>query len=301
MSHKVIAAVYQSRLERGVRPLAATLAFFANDDGCEIRPGVKRLMQALGRTERTVREGLQVLVETGVLVRDGYARHTRRFKFDLDRLATYSPSTPTRAARRATREPCAVPQGSKRETLRRGAGNPAPFRREPCAVAPETLRRSAAQVLGTSTDHVPDPQDHHDPQEHRTAPSARHTPTDNSRAKSREPAADGNRAVIEALAFQILKQHITEGVTLSDSDFVELVKQACAERHIDYGRHPDVPHNVVHLACERARHWEAWARAAGHLPRTKPTNPDGADGGSPDGGDHGVAVSKRQAPATRRS
>jgi hypothetical protein len=39
----------------------------------------------------------------------------------------------------------------------------------------------------------------------------------------------------------------------SDGDFIDAVKWACADRGIDYGRHPDVDADVVHRACASAR------------------------------------------------
>ena len=93
MSLKIIKAVHDSKIEPRLRHLAQTLAIFANDDGCEIWPGVTTLMKALGVEERAVRADLQALLNTGVLERDGYQRHTRRFKFNLGEPGQLSATT----------------------------------------------------------------------------------------------------------------------------------------------------------------------------------------------------------------
>ena len=178
MSLKVILAVHASRIERRLRPLAQTLAVFANEDGGEIWPGVRTLMQALGLEERAVRAALQALVDIGVLERNGFKRHTRRFRFNLARLASYEPTADrsgaarrdaarrreatrqtTKPARRPTRfakrrrpfeKPCTTVQGSGAEsvteTLHAGAANPAPACPQPCTVVPLTLHRGAPDL-----------------------------------------------------------------------------------------------------------------------------------------------------------
>jgi len=59
------------------------------------------------------------------------------------------------------------------------------------------------------------------------------------------PADDGNFRVISRIAREILQQC----GPLDEGDLVEAVKAACAQRGIDYGRHPDVAEDVVHRAC----------------------------------------------------
>jgi hypothetical protein len=166
MSLNLIDAVYASRIEPRLRFLASVLAKYGNDDGQDIYPGPVQLMTATGQEENTIREGLQALVDSGVLVRDGFHGHTRRFRFDLDRLASYEPSVTTRAAWRANHKPSrngkpsrptlrhggglkdsqpyAMAEGSDAATLRHGGANPPPRRRQPYAMAAPTLRHGGA-------------------------------------------------------------------------------------------------------------------------------------------------------------
>lgn len=162
MSWQIIKAVHESRIEPRLRFLAATLAFHAHDDGTTIHPGISLLTQALGVSESGVREGLQALVNSQVLVRDGYHRHTRQFRFDLERLASYRPAAVSRAAWRATLkpnratlrhgvgldddQPYAMAKGSESITLRHGVANPTPRRSEPYAMAATTLRHGVAHI-----------------------------------------------------------------------------------------------------------------------------------------------------------
>ena len=103
-------AVHDSRIEPRLRHLAVELAIYADDDGREIYPGIQRLMRALGMAERGVRAALRLLITSGVLDRDGYQGHARRYRFNLEHLARYEP--PARQAK----QPCTPVQGSKRLT-----------------------------------------------------------------------------------------------------------------------------------------------------------------------------------------
>jgi hypothetical protein len=105
MSWTVVRAVYESRLETKLRFLAVTLAWHAHDDGREIRPGIERLARALGIHARAVKYGLRELRDRQLLVRDGRSGSVRRYRLDLERLATYTPaeasSTDPRVRRKA--------------------------------------------------------------------------------------------------------------------------------------------------------------------------------------------------------
>ena len=59
------------------------------------------------------------------------------------------------------------------------------------------------------------------------------------------PADDGNYRVIARVARDVLQQR----GELEEGDLIDLVKQACAAHHIDYGRDPEVAADVVHRAC----------------------------------------------------
>ena len=144
-------AVHASRLERRLRHLASTLAFYASDDGGDIYPGIATLMAATGRDKRTIREGLQALVNSQLLIREGLQGHTRRYRFDLDRLAAYTPAQPTRLAWRQAHKGCATAHPSSLPRVRHGAplqpdsepAKGAPFSPQGCAAAPLRVRRFA--------------------------------------------------------------------------------------------------------------------------------------------------------------
>jgi hypothetical protein len=169
MSLRVILAVHDSSIEPRLRHLAQTLAVFADENGQEIRPGVRTLMKATGHRESLVRHGLQALVATGVLERDGQYGHTRRFRFNLEALARYRPrqdaggraeSARRREAQRRQAsqlsqpepcttvqvQPCTVVQGSEPATLHTGAINPALGCSEPCTTVPLTLHWGATDL-----------------------------------------------------------------------------------------------------------------------------------------------------------
>jgi len=165
VSLKVIHAVHASRIEPRLRFLASTLALYATDDGQDIYPGIATLMTATGLAESTIREGLQALVNSQLLVRDGFHGHTRRFRFDLERLAAYVPADQTRTEWREARQPYATAEGSNAQpnsrtlrhggglegtnghgTLRDGVPNPTPWRTEPYATADLTLRHGVVHI-----------------------------------------------------------------------------------------------------------------------------------------------------------
>src|SRR5438045_1327519 len=110
----MIQSVYESKIERSYRFLAATLAFFADDAGENVYPRADRLAASLGVTESTVRHGLQALIKANVIAYDGFHGHTRRFRFNLGELRRYVPGTTTKRdpkARPSKPEPCYRQQG----------------------------------------------------------------------------------------------------------------------------------------------------------------------------------------------
>jgi hypothetical protein len=68
MSGRLAGKVWDSALPSRLKPLAATLADFAYDDGSNLHPSVARLAWRLGRSERPVQVGLAELRGMGVLV-----------------------------------------------------------------------------------------------------------------------------------------------------------------------------------------------------------------------------------------
>lgn len=104
--------------------------------------------------------------------------------------------------------------------------------------------------------HVP-PSPYHDPLKNvqnsgtaATLDSAAYVPAFPKPSQSKQPAEDGNYRVILKLAHAVMEE---TGIGDPNSpDLIEDLKRACAKNHIDYGRHPDVDHGVVHRALEAA-------------------------------------------------
>lgn len=115
MSLQAQRAVNASRLEPWLRHLAVALAFYepeGDKHGATIRPGIRTLAQALGRTERMVYYGIQALVARHILIRTGWHHRTRCYRLDRAQLASYQPSlTPEMGFRsQARRSEVATPE-----------------------------------------------------------------------------------------------------------------------------------------------------------------------------------------------
>jgi hypothetical protein len=139
VSRSVIETVYHSRLERAYVPLAALLAFYADDEGRRVFPGADTLADSLNVSDSTIRHNLRALLVRGIILRDGYHGHVRKFRFDLERLRAYRPMPASRAARNS---------GNAREnghaTLPSTATPRSPIPPDqPCRVQPETLPPAA--------------------------------------------------------------------------------------------------------------------------------------------------------------
>lgn len=106
-------------------------------------------------------------------------------------------------------------------------------------------KQSAKQVA--EANRSPDPT-HPIPEELSAAASPRSALTE-------APNANGNYRVIEKLAADLSRAgywELQEGVRFEitcESELVHAVKDLCAQKRIDYGRHPDVAQDVVHRAC----------------------------------------------------
>ncbi|MGH9561986.1 MAG: helix-turn-helix domain-containing protein [Terracidiphilus sp.] len=67
MSGLLAGKVWLSNLRPQLKPLAATLADIANDDGTSIYPSVAYIAWRLGSSERSVQRGLSDLISLGAL------------------------------------------------------------------------------------------------------------------------------------------------------------------------------------------------------------------------------------------
>jgi hypothetical protein len=150
-------AVYSSNLERPLRFLAVTLAWFADDDGRRVYPGVERLAEMLGCRERQVRSGLDRLRRLGVLCvesatvpgKDGVPRPaggwgcTARYRFNLDALDRLSPATTLQCSAGFRSRTTTKSEAPVRGTLQSAVPNPAIDGTKPCSPASETLQPTA--------------------------------------------------------------------------------------------------------------------------------------------------------------
>jgi hypothetical protein len=148
----MILAVHESRLPRRLRHLAQTLAVFANDAGGDIYPGMDTLAQALGTHHHSaIYAQLRDLQEIGVLHRDGYRRHTRRFKFDVERLSGYVPETEL-----SREKPSTLVEGSEARsgglTLHRRTLNPPAPHTQPSTSTHLTLHAGAPDLKDLQED-----------------------------------------------------------------------------------------------------------------------------------------------------
>lgn len=249
----MILAVHRSRVEPRLRHLAQTLAFFANDDGGEIWPGIDTLKRALGCEERTVRADLRSLLESGVLERHGHHGHTRRFRFSQERLTGYEPPLErTAAARRdaarrreanpvlnATRraaaqrrlgrpsegttpEPCTTVQGRAPGILHNGAPNPARPCCQPCTT-----------VLPTLHDCAPDLHDLQDLQELTGAHAPAHPDEETEDKKTRE-AGGAQFRVYAAIATEAINRSLRDDHSEDLGNIAEWFKVLCARQDVTY-------------------------------------------------------------------
>jgi hypothetical protein len=190
-------------------------------------------MKAMGLEESAVRANLAKLLATGVLVKDGYYRHTRRFRFDLERLSTYAPppgrthaarqeAARRREARNKAPQTYTTVQGSERlrtaRTLHGGAANPTRPWRQPYTVVESNLHRSG-----------PDLQDLQDQQDLTAADAAE--PIRDEGTEDNSPAF----RVYAATATAAIDCAKREGDG-SQGNVIEHFKRLCAEQRLPYDR-----------------------------------------------------------------
>jgi hypothetical protein len=254
--------IFESGLPAHLKHTAGVMAlFWAREDGSGIYPSREYLAHLTGKNPRQLTRDFSALIRFGVLVkvtpRSGGRGRTTVYRLDGDALPARPHWTPK------PRHGC--PPLSDRNIGTDAQVSPAKGGHQ----KQKTWTSEARNVdMDVHRSVLRDQQE--EVQVRTTAASPPRTWTEE---KAREPNGD-NQAVIDKLAFLTLKEHVfATGVKVEPnySDFVDLVKCRCAENHIDIGNHPDVAHNAVHQACDRALHWLAWARAAGRLPRHAPS------------------------------
>lgn len=83
MSGRLVSIVFHSDLAPALKPIAAALASFADDDGRRIRPSVARVAWMVGRSERTVQTALTKLRAGGILTVVFQATQHRATEYQL--------------------------------------------------------------------------------------------------------------------------------------------------------------------------------------------------------------------------
>lgn len=90
MSVKIMALVFDSRLERDKKFIALAYADHADHDGQNMYPAIATISRKTGYSERQVQRVLAQLICDGILYRTGYGpAMTYRYAFNLHKLAAY--------------------------------------------------------------------------------------------------------------------------------------------------------------------------------------------------------------------
>lgn len=247
MSAKLAMRVADSALPAHLKWTLVVLALYATDEGERVFPSMPRMARQLGVSVRQARANVTALCGLRVLIpvtpRIGGAGRTTHYRIDASAL----PSHPVKGG-----SPLPTCHAENTEAhfpvLSQKGGSPLPETRKS---DDETRKRTSENpevhfrrsVIDQSVDQP----------KSRTAAAPRSI-------LAKEPNGD-NLTVITRLALEILEQG--EFKSDVDPEFIEATKQLCADKRIDYGRHPDVAVTVVREACHRAGHWAAARRAAG--------------------------------------
>ena len=262
------------------------LADRCNDDGLEAWPSRSTIAREVAVCPDTVDDRLRALRDAGLIVIQARAGQHRPATWALNLAAIVALIDPVAMAKlneedlkriafikaQAELVPRQSPQDSERDptlaateetesgsepypTLSTPASGPDPTLRvthesEPDSEPDPTLNAPALgfgnSALGISPpawDRVPNER-YFNGTENKDRTSAR-TPSFTKQAK--EPNGT-NFWVIRRIAIE----HLKVTGKLAFGDLVEAVKQQCADRQVDYGRHDAVPNNVVHRACVSA-------------------------------------------------
>ena len=93
MSIKVMAKVWESKLESHYKLLCLCLADYADDSGANIYPRVKTMADRTTVSVRTAQRILRDLKQLGIISPVGKtARGTIRYQLNLDAVTTYEPA-----------------------------------------------------------------------------------------------------------------------------------------------------------------------------------------------------------------
>lgn len=240
--------VYESALPTTLKATAAALALiFADDAGENVYPSLARVGWLMSKSARAASSDVNDLRRMGVLVAEssnkGGRRRSTRYRFNADALpkrpAFEKPRSSLRGCMDINHEEGFVVNNGNHEARRNDPRSSKQETRKPTAENREA--RFVGSVNEPSIDPVPDPS---------IDKTAAQTPRFSSQAK--EPNGD-NFAVIKKIALEVLDENRHFGRAAHNGEFIEAVKQRCADLRIDYGRAESVPFNVVHRSC-------AWAQ-----------------------------------------
>ena len=256
MSIDALRRIRALRLSPGEKLTLMILATYADRDNSNAFPSVKRLAEESGCTERAVQQRLARLRRAGYLEVQTPARQHRP--------TTYRVVVPNESRGELGFTPKARPGVNGDSPLGTVRGENRTARGE-LGFAPGVNGGSPDQYRDLSID-----------QKDRSAAAPRFS------AQAREPNGNGNYHVIHRLAMELLHQQ----PFASESDLVDAVKWACAERSIDYGAHPDIKTHVVPRACA-----SAWMKTRPPVRQRATRLPPGLTGPAPPGSYDRVTVS----------
>lgn len=195
----------------------------------------------IGKTPRQITSDLTALVKLGVLVevtsRTGGRRRTTRYRLNVDAL----PLRPPRHQKHGSGLPRSI-AGNVEADFQVSAENVEVYDGKHGSPGQETWKFATGNVEVDFHRTVREPE---------REPEVNSTSAETPRFADKAAEPNGtNFFPIRRLAIELLQQGIPRG-----PEHVEAVKQACADRGIDYGRHDAVPFDVVHRACDSAEAW----------------------------------------------
>jgi hypothetical protein len=240
MNARLLMAVYESALPPGLKVTCGALALFADAHGGSIYPSLARVGWLIGKSERQVRSDIAALVDCGVLIeltpRQGGRGRTTLFRLD----ATALPKREPFYSKGGTRHPG---NGlSKAEAhFRLSNENPEVGDGKPGNADRETRNSDDVKAEADCRGSLRDQELISDGV--RTAPT-----TARFDALAKAPAEDGNVSIVRKIAFGVWEGDRSLQRADRFGEFVELVKQACADGNVDYGGGTVDPF-VVHKAC----------------------------------------------------
>jgi hypothetical protein len=247
-------AVYMSKLDKALRPVALAFAWFADDDGGNVWPSIATVSQMVGSDARSVRRRLSQLRALGGLqledpvngLHGGHGKSTR-YRFNLTVLGQLCRKEPGQRRQGFQRsKPGHQRQGFAETTLTAVVKNPDISDQVPGQIVHETLTPASADLYeptGTNNELTD------------AAASESRLREENPKTPNGTPFK-----VFAAIATEAVTQSIREDKTDRFDNVLEWFKRGCAQQH------PPLPYDseTARKAVEAALHAKAKAAAEFH-------------------------------------